>query len=107
MTNLCFIYLYLCPHAEKDCIENPPSVADATASGLQSADPPQYHYGHVITYSCNEGFERTAGDSQVACGVGPKWLGTLPVCSSMWKLNTFVSVILSLFLERRKHIIVV
>ena len=66
------------------CTEHPPTVANASASDLQNIDPPQYNYGHVITYTCDEGYEVTSGHTQITCAEGIGWFGTPPVCSGKW-----------------------
>jgi CUB/sushi domain-containing protein len=56
-----------------DCGPAPvPTFGSASASGTT--------FGSTVTWSCDAGFTRTAGDASGTCGAGG-WQGTVPTCS--------------------------
>lgn len=62
--------------APGDCGPLPP-VADSTLTPAV----PTTTFGNSVSYSCNTGYELTAGDASRTCGADRLWSGTSPTCS--------------------------
>ena len=41
-------------------------------------------YQGTSTYSCDQGYEETAGNTVLTCGTDGTWNGTTPQCDSMY-----------------------
>ena len=62
-------------------------------------DKTSYSYDEEITYSCETGYEHTAGDLTRTCAAINKWSGALPVCKSRLSfVRNIVAVFFCIFL---------
>lgn len=61
-------------------------VLPTVSNSVSNHTNPTNNYKEVVTYTCNVGYERTAGALQRTCQDDKTWSGTSPGCSKLIKM---------------------